>query len=119
MIQFKWSPRKGHTVDEELDLIIFPGDATFVPYLHPTASTTGRIYVLKFSSSSQRHFFWWQTKAEGSAGEHSRRDRVLAKKINRCVQIEGHAGLKLICVDCWKPAANSMSPSRRKIFSEK
>jgi 26S proteasome regulatory subunit N13 len=35
------------------DLILFPSDASFVKV---SQSTSGRVYVLKFSSSNQRHF---------------------------------------------------------------
>jgi len=40
------------TVD---DLILFPGDATFSP-----VSPSSRVYVLRFTSSSARHFYWMQ-----------------------------------------------------------
>lgn len=35
---------------------MFPTDATFTK----VAQSPGRVYVLKFSSSDQRHFFWMQ-----------------------------------------------------------
>lgn len=56
---------------------MFPGDATFTPYTGKDASsdsdnvtspTTGRIFVLKFSSSSQRHLFWIQSKSQHPDG---------------------------------------------------
>ena len=58
-----------------------PTDGTFTPYTGREASNrtdgsllksplNGRIFVLKFSSSSQRHFFWLQSK--GLAPVHSR-----------------------------------------------
>jgi hypothetical protein len=37
---------------------MFPGDAQFVPI----QAEGGRVYVLKFSSSSDRHFVRWQPK---------------------------------------------------------
>lgn len=37
------------------DLILFPGDATFAP-----VAPTSRVYVLRFTSSSARHFYWMQ-----------------------------------------------------------
>lgn len=37
------------------DLILFPGDATFSP-----VSPSSRVYVLRFTSSSARHFYWMQ-----------------------------------------------------------
>ncbi|KAF3932795.1 hypothetical protein ABW19_dt0207784 [Dactylella cylindrospora] len=90
LLHFRWVPRRGRTVDgEEFDLIVFPGDATFAPYTNPSAPGDGRIYVLKFHSSSQRHFFWWQIKSEEGAGDHSRKDRLIAKKIDRLIQTGG------------------------------
>ena len=38
------------------DLILFPGDATFTQ----VSSEGGRTYVLRFTSSSARHFYWMQ-----------------------------------------------------------
>lgn len=48
------------------DLIIFPGDATF-------AKAAERVYVLKFSSSSHRHFFWNQDVDSSKDAEHARK----------------------------------------------
>ena len=39
------------------DLILFPSDACFVKV---SQSSSGRVYVLKFSSSNQRHFVSFQ-----------------------------------------------------------
>ncbi|KAG8953851.1 hypothetical protein FRC04_001481 [Tulasnella sp. 424] len=50
-----WIDREsGNAVVE--DLILFPGDASFVP----VTEAEGRVYVLKFTSSDQRQFFWLQ-----------------------------------------------------------
>ncbi|KAG6830700.1 hypothetical protein H0H92_015176 [Tricholoma furcatifolium] len=51
LLHFMWKNRTTGNVEE--DLILFPSDATFVKV--PQA-TNGRVYVLKFSSSDQRHF---------------------------------------------------------------
>ncbi|KAF9014574.1 adhesion regulating molecule [Hymenopellis radicata] len=51
LLHFMWKNRTSNVVEE--DLILFPTDATFV-------KASGRTYVLKFSSSDQRHFFWMQ-----------------------------------------------------------
>nr|GAT58772.1 adhesion regulating molecule [Mycena chlorophos] len=51
LLHFTWKNRTTGVVDE--DLILFPSDASFVKI--PQA-TGGRVYVLKFSSSDQRHF---------------------------------------------------------------
>ena len=71
---------------------MFPGDSTFTPYTGPTSSeetkspTNGRIYMLKFSSSSQRHFFWLQAKSQHPNGDpswFSARDKRLGEIINQ------------------------------------
>ncbi|KAJ7505428.1 adhesion regulating molecule [Mycena galericulata] len=54
LFHFTWKNRTTGVVDE--DLILFPSDASFVK----VAQSSGRMYVLKFSSSNQRHFFWMQ-----------------------------------------------------------
>ncbi|GAA5912998.1 hypothetical protein JCM8208_002426, partial [Rhodotorula glutinis] len=50
------------------DLIIFPGDATF------DQATPDRVHVLKFLSSSARHFYWAQ-KPDLSADEFATQRR--------------------------------------------
>jgi hypothetical protein len=62
--------------DGNLDLTMFPMDAHFEPYESkasnpPTSKTNGRIFVLKFSSSSQRYFFWMQSKPQARNGDPS------------------------------------------------
>lgn len=39
------------------DLIIFPDD---IEYKHIKQCTTGRVYILKFKSSTRKFFFWMQ-----------------------------------------------------------
>ncbi|KAE9404004.1 adhesion regulating molecule [Gymnopus androsaceus JB14] len=68
LLHFIWKNRS--TGDIEEDLILFPGDATFSKI--PSA---GRVYVLKFSSSAQRHFFWLQDAS-------SARDEEFVNNIN-------------------------------------
>ncbi|KAG6866298.1 hypothetical protein C0991_006394 [Blastosporella zonata] len=55
LLHFMWKNRTTGNIEE--DLILFPSDASFVKV--PQAGP-GRVYVLKFSSSDQRHFFWMQ-----------------------------------------------------------
>jgi 26S proteasome regulatory subunit N13 len=60
----------------ELDLVMVPTDGHFEPYEYkttpqPTSKTNGRIFVLKFSSSSQRHLFWLQSKPQSRNGDTS------------------------------------------------
>ena len=76
-----------------------PGDAQFVPYKageptsteKPKSSTNGRIFVLKFSSSSQRHLFWMQSKSQSTTGDptfFSPRDLRLGGLVNDLLQGE-------------------------------
>ncbi|KAJ4482217.1 proteasome complex subunit Rpn13 ubiquitin receptor-domain-containing protein [Lentinula aciculospora] len=54
LLHLVWKNRATNEVEE--DLILFPSDATF----SKVSQGSGRVYVLKFSSSDQRHFFWMQ-----------------------------------------------------------
>jgi 26S proteasome regulatory subunit N13 len=82
--------------EDNLDLMMFPGDGQFEPYdsmrtSQPTAKTNGRIFSLKFSSSSQRHLFWLQSKAQGPANDpsfFSKRDLTIGKIVDKLLQGE-------------------------------
>lgn len=93
LIHFCWRPRSAPLSNPDLDLMMVPSDGTFVPY-EPTnskAPTNGRIFVLKFSSSSQRHFFWLQSRSQhptGNASWFSPRDRKLGEIVNTLLQGE-------------------------------
>ncbi|KAH0548192.1 hypothetical protein GP486_008091 [Trichoglossum hirsutum] len=75
-----------------------PTDAHFIPYrkpAHPSSPSSppinGRIFVLKFSSSSQRHFFWMQSKSQSAQGEPdywSARDKKIGELIDQLLQGE-------------------------------
>lgn len=62
-----------------LDLLIFPGDATF------SLLPNKRVHVLKFNSSSHVHFFWAQDVDQT-------RDEEVAKKVNGLIGGEEEAG---------------------------
>jgi hypothetical protein len=80
----------------ELDLLMIPDDATFLPYTgtdsvdyeeiqgdsNLKSPTDGRIFVLKFTSSSQRHLFWMQSKAQGDPNTFSERDLKIGAIVN-------------------------------------
>ena len=71
-----------------------PTDGSFLPYEayktgNPTAKTNGRIFVLKFSSSSARHLFWLQSKPQAKNGDPSwlsPRDRKIGDIVHRLLQ---------------------------------
>ncbi|OCK77543.1 hypothetical protein K432DRAFT_384605 [Lepidopterella palustris CBS 459.81] len=94
LVHFCWRPRSAPASDPELDLLMIPGDGSFLPYLGSNSSadsenlkspTDGRIFVLKFSSSSQRHLFWLQSKTQhpqGNASWFSERDQKLGQIVD-------------------------------------
>lgn len=70
-----------------------PTDGHFIPYTHesPSAKTNGRLFALKFSSSSQRHLFWLQSKPQGRDGDPtwlSPRDRKIGEVVDALLQGE-------------------------------
>ncbi len=89
--------------DAELELLMPPEDGHFVPYegrpvVEPgerpiPKPSGGRVFVLKFSSSSQRHLFWLQSKPQGSRGgsdpsHFSPRDLRIGDIVDRLLQGE-------------------------------
>ncbi|CAA7261356.1 unnamed protein product [Cyclocybe aegerita] len=74
LLHFIWRNRVTNDIEE--DLILFPFDASFVKV---SQSPSGRVYVLKFSSSNQRHFFWMQDAS-------SARDAEFAENVNGLLQ---------------------------------
>ena len=96
MIHFCWRPRDVPLDQPKLDLVMVPTDGNFVPYdtknpSNPSSKTNGRIFSLKFSSSSQRHLFWLQSKPQGRSGDPawlSPRDRKIGDIDDRLLQGE-------------------------------
>lgn len=84
------------TDEDNLDLVMFPTDGHFEPYEYktrnePTSKTNGRIFVLKFYSSSQKHLFWLQSKpqaANGDASWFSPRDLKIGQIVDTLLQGE-------------------------------
>ncbi|KAK8849521.1 hypothetical protein IAR55_004855 [Kwoniella newhampshirensis] len=62
LLHLWWKSRVTGSVEDEL--IIFPGEATFAKV---DQDPSGRTHILKFSSSDQKYFFWFQRAT--SAGD--------------------------------------------------
>lgn len=88
-MHFCWRPRATALNNPEIDLLMFPTDGHFTPYRKPSIS--GRVFVLKFSSSSQRHLFWLQSKSQSPSGDpsyFSPRDLKIGEVVNDLLQGE-------------------------------
>ena len=78
----------------ELELIMVPADGRFTPYLPSQKDSTsspinGRIFVLRFQSSTQRHFFWLQSRSQHPHADptwFSPRDLALGNFVDRLLQ---------------------------------
>ncbi|KAI9171544.1 Proteasomal ubiquitin receptor ADRM1 [Paramyrothecium foliicola] len=96
LIHFCWRERDEPLDEPELDLVMVPTDGSFLPYEldsseQPSAKTNGRIFVLKFASSSQRYLFWLQSKPQGRIGDasyFSPRDRKIGEIVHLLLQGE-------------------------------
>lgn len=72
LVHFCWRPRSSPLDEPELDLVMIPTDGSFTPYPSTgKAVTNGRVFVLKFSSSSQRHLFYLQSHPQNESGNPS------------------------------------------------
>jgi len=99
-VHFCWRPRGNSDDDSDFDLIMIPGDGSFVPYTgsetaaeseNVRSPTDGRIFVLKFSSSSQRYLFWLQSKSQHPRGDpswFSPRDLAVGQIVDRLLNGE-------------------------------
>ncbi|KAF1937712.1 hypothetical protein EJ02DRAFT_458501 [Clathrospora elynae] len=93
-VHFCWRPRNKSLDESELDLIMIPGDGAFQPYTgkdsvedseNVKSPTNGRVFVLKFNSSSQRYLFWLQAKSQhprGDASWFSQRDLKIGQIVD-------------------------------------
>ncbi|KXJ95791.1 proteasome complex subunit Rpn13 ubiquitin receptor-domain-containing protein [Microdochium bolleyi] len=96
LVHFCWRGRDTPLDQPELDLVMVPGDGNFLAYdsrtqTTPAAKTNGRIFVLKFSSSSQRYIFWLQSKPQGRTGDptwFSKRDLKIGDIVDDLLQGE-------------------------------
>lgn len=92
LIHLCWRKRDTPEHQPELDLVMIPGDGNFLHYdsEQPTAKTNGRIYVLKFNSSSQRYLFWLQSPPENhhDYSNLSERDRKITDIVYSLLQGE-------------------------------
>jgi 26S proteasome regulatory subunit N13 len=99
LMHFCWRGRSVPLDDPELDLVMIPADGSFTRYgstnpQNPSNSSkpsNGRIYVLKFSSSSQRHLFWLQSRSQHESADpawFSARDLKLGGIVNTLLQGE-------------------------------
>ncbi|EIM81648.1 adhesion regulating molecule [Stereum hirsutum FP-91666 SS1] len=93
LLHFYWKNRDTGITDE--DLILFPSDATFVKVSQ--AGDGGRVYVLKFSSSNQRHFFWMQDAS-------AEKDEEFVYHLNNLLRLPGY-------IPVWNTATPSGSSS--------
>lgn len=96
LYHFCWRSRAATLANAELDLMMVPTDASFKPYLGADnkdvkkSPVKGRVFVLKFSSSSARHFFWLQSREQppGQSDQFSHRDLKLGQIVHDLLQGE-------------------------------
>lgn len=68
LMHFRWKDRGTGKVED--DLIIFPDD---IEFKRVTQCTTGRVYVLKFTITSRKMFFWMQEPKTDKDEEHCKK----------------------------------------------
>lgn len=72
LVHFQWLDRMQNIV--ELDQIIFPDEAAF----ERVTQSSGRVYILKFSSDDRKFFFWMQEPQSDG-------DSQLCNSVNSCI----------------------------------
>ncbi|KAI7901249.1 proteasome complex subunit Rpn13 ubiquitin receptor-domain-containing protein [Cokeromyces recurvatus] len=75
LLHFYWKERQNESVPED-DWIIFPDEAEFTKV---TQCTTGRVYLLRFKISNERHFYWMQNKSD-------EKDDELVERVNNLIR---------------------------------
>ncbi|XP_038051330.1 proteasomal ubiquitin receptor ADRM1-B-like isoform X2 [Patiria miniata] len=68
LMHFCWKDRGTGVVED--DLIIFPDECEFKSV---SQCTTGRVFILKFKSSSRKFFFWMQEPKKDKDDEHCKK----------------------------------------------
>lgn len=68
LMHFCWKDRSNGRVED--DLIIFPDDCEFK---RVAQCTTGRVYILKFKSSTRKYFFWMQEPKTDKDEDHCKK----------------------------------------------
>ena len=91
LLHICWRPRSKPADEPEIDLITVPDDAAFQPLVKEQGSeevrspTNGRIFMLTFSSSGEKHFFWMQSRSQHKDGDtnwFSQRDQKLGQIVD-------------------------------------
>ncbi|KAF3056345.1 putative proteasomal ubiquitin receptor ADRM1 like protein [Daldinia childiae] len=96
LLHFCWRERSAPIDEPELDLVMVPTDGHFVPYDPKTQPSSavkpdGRVFILKFLSSSQRYLFYLQSKPQGRTGNpnwFSPRDLKIGEIVDKLLQGE-------------------------------
>ncbi|KAI1208817.1 proteasome complex subunit Rpn13 ubiquitin receptor-domain-containing protein [Annulohypoxylon truncatum] len=96
LFHFCWRERSAPANQPELDLVMVPTDGHFVPYdpksqPRQAVKPNGRVFILKFLSSSQRHLFYLQSKPQGRTGDprwFSPRDLKIGEIVDKLLQGE-------------------------------
>ncbi|KAI1474808.1 proteasome complex subunit Rpn13 ubiquitin receptor-domain-containing protein [Daldinia eschscholtzii] len=96
LLHFCWRERSAPVDEPELDLVMVPTDGHFVPYdpkTQPSGAVKpkGRVFILKFLSSSQRYLFYLQSKPQGRSGNpdwFSPRDLKIGEIVDKLLQGE-------------------------------